>query len=208
MTPESDPVAADDDRPCILIVSHCILNQNAVVQPLARSSGVLLDAADWALAQGWGVFQLPCPEFRERGPLRDRATFDGYNTEAFHRSNRELLGPVISQLKRYRDAGYRIVGGMHVQGSPSCDPDTGNWITDILEAAEEAGIVIETQWQVPQTADAAFHPDDPATLFGDPGARRTYPDAATTPTAQERAHARRRREVFLAGDRIPVRASA
>ncbi len=201
-------MTAEDPQPSILLVSHCILNQNAVVQPLARSSGVLFDAAGWALEQGWGIYQLPCPEFRERGPLRDRETFDGYNTEAFHRSNRELLEPVIRQLERYQAAGYRIVGGMHVQGSPSCDPDTGNWITDILAAAEEAGIVIETQWQVPQTADAAFDPADPATRFGDPRARRVYPDHASTPTAEERDAARRRRTVLLAGDRIPVRAGA
>ncbi|MDL9978419.1 hypothetical protein [Microbacterium candidum] len=196
---------ATESRPCILLVSHCILNQNAVVQPLARSSGVLFDAASWALEQGWGIYQLPCPEFRARGPLRDRDTFDGYNTEDFHRSNREILDPVIRQLRRYQDAGYRIVGGMHVQGSPSCDPDTGNWITDILAAAEAAGIVIETHWQVPKTADAAFRPDDPATVFGDPRSRRVYPDGAATPTAAQRASADHRRAVFLAGDRIPVR---
>ncbi|HEY0189297.1 MAG TPA: hypothetical protein VGC67_17555 [Cellulomonas sp.] len=185
----------------LLVTSHCILNQNAVVQPLARSSGVLRSAAEWALDQGYEIFQLPCPEFRFAGPHRAGASFDDYNTAEFHASNRELLGPVVERLRRYQDAGYEIVGGLHVQGSPACDPDTGNWITDLLAAAHEAGIEIDQLWQVPATPDGAFDPADPATSFGDPSTRAVYPADATTVSAQDRAR-------LVCGATIPVRPAA
>lgn len=172
----------------LLIVSHCVLNQNAVVQPLARSAGVMRSAVDWALDNDFELYQLPCPEFRFAGPRRSPASFDDYNTPRFHASNAALLEPVIRQLQRYRDAGYEIVGGLHVQGSPACDPDTGNWITDFLDAAAAAGIEIRQLWQLPQTASGAFDPDDPQTSFGDPAARRCFPETATslTPAQVER----------------------
>jgi hypothetical protein len=173
----------------LLVVSHCVLNQNAVVQPLARSSGVMRSAADWALESGFELYQLPCPEFRFAGPRRAPASFDDYNTEAFHASNARLLEPVIRQLLRYQAAGYEIVGGLHVQGSPACDPDTGNWITDLLDAAAAAGIEIRQLWQLPQTATGEFRADDPQSSFGDPAARRCFPADATSLTLSQRERA-------------------
>lgn len=155
----------------ILVTSHCVLNQNAVVQPLARSAGMMKSAVDWITEEGFGVVQLPCPEFRFLGPTRAPMTFDEYNTPEFHASNRGLLGPIVAQLKLYQDNGYEIVGGLHVQGSPSCDPATGNWIADLLEAAEAAGVVIKDLWQLPETESGLFDPTDPASHFGNPEQR-------------------------------------
>lgn len=159
-------------------MSHCLLNQNAVVQPLARSTGVIRSAAEWALDQGYTIFQLPCPEFRFAGPKRPGASFDDYNTPEFHASNEELLGPVVDQLLRYQAAGYEIVGGFHVQGSPACDPDTGNWVTDLIRATEAAGITIRQLWQVPETAEGTVHAGDSRINFGPTIQRRVYPDSA------------------------------
>ncbi|MEA5052100.1 MAG: hypothetical protein VB093_01475 [Propionicimonas sp.] len=190
----------------LLIASHCVLNQNAVVQPLARSAGVMRSAVDWAIANGYAIYQLPCPEFRYAGPGRLPASFDDYNTEGFHASNVELLGPVIRQLKRYQAAGYQIVGGLHVQGSPACDPDTGNWITDLLDAAAAAGIEITQLWQVPTTATGEFDPADPQTCFGDPAVRRLYPDDAGSLTLAQRKRREQRAPVLVSdGPALPVR---
>lgn len=189
-TPEADP------RPRrLLITSHCVLNQNAVVLPLARSAGVVRSAADWAVEQGYSIYQLPCPEFRFAGPQRRPASFDDYNTDAFHASNRELLKGVIAHLKRYVEAGYEIVGGLHVTGSPACDPDTGNWISDVLEAAGEAGIEITQMWAIPDTESGCFDPADPATDFGDPADRRWFPVDAVSVTPEQRRAVLSRTEV-------------
>jgi hypothetical protein len=187
------------------VVSHCILNQNAVVQPLARSGGVMRSAVDWALSSGYELYQLPCPEFRFAGPNRAPASFDDYNTTGFHKSNAQLLAPVIRQLLRYQAAGYEIVGGLHVQGSPACDPDTGNWITDLLDAAAAAGIRIRQLWQVPQTATGDFSPDDPQTRFGDPDGRRSFPDHAASLTPEQVARRDSRPIALTDGAAIPRR---
>lgn len=170
----------------LLITSHCVLNQNAVVLPLARSAGVVRSAVDWALDQGYSIYQLPCPEFRFAGPRRLPASFDDYNTPAFHASNRELLEGVIAHLRCYVDAGYEIVGGLHVTGSPACDPDTGNWISDVLEAAGDAGIEIRQMWAIPNSESGCFDPGDPAIDFGDPARRSGFPDSATSVTQEQR----------------------
>ncbi|MCW5951901.1 MAG: hypothetical protein KIT69_06560 [Propionibacteriaceae bacterium] len=188
----------------LLIVSHCVLNQNAVVQPLARSAGVMRSAADWALEAGYELFQLPCPEFRFAGPHRRGGSFDDYNTAAFHDSNERLLESVIQHLLRYRDAGYEIVGGLHVQGSPACDPDTGNWITDLLAATSAAGIEIRQLWQLPQTASGEFRGDDPQAWFGDPATRRCFPEDATSLTPAQVARRRAPAATPISGPTLPI----
>lgn len=197
----ASPQAPDARAPTkrILLTSHCVLNQNAVVQPLARSAGVMRSAAAWATDQGYGIYQLPCPEFRFAGPTRAPATVDDYDTPEFHASNRELLVPVIRQLVRFVEAGYEIVGGLHVAGSPACDPATGNWIADLLDAAAEAGIEIRQLWQIPQTASGDFDPADPDTSVGHPTVRRALrPDPGG---ARQSAH------TLLCGPRIPTRST-
>lgn len=109
---------------------------------------------------------------------------------------------MIRQLRRYVDAGYEIVGGLHVSGSPACDPDTGNWITDLLDAAAEAGIEIRQIWQIPPTSTGEFDPADPNVDFGDPASRQTFPEDAVTVTPEQRLRAR---TTLVCGARIPVR---
>ena len=48
----------------IVFVSHCILNQNTVVEPLARSRGAYGDIVRLLVDKGIGIHQMPCPEFR------------------------------------------------------------------------------------------------------------------------------------------------
>lgn len=198
-------MSPDESPRRLLLLSHCVLNQNAVVQPLARSGGVMRSAVDWALDQGFELYQLPCPEFRFVGPNRAPASFDDYNTEGFHASNAKLLEPVMRQLRRYQAAGYEIVGGLHVQGSPACDPDTGNWITDLLDAAGAAGIEITQLWQLPTTATGDFDPADPATGFGHPGGRLSFPEDATTVTPAQAARRGSGRVALTDGPTIAVR---
>lgn len=193
MTPSPQHPAATASR--VLITSHCVLNQNAVVEPLARSGGVMADAVDWALRRGYGIYQLPCPEFRFLGPKRPPMSTDEYNTVGFHESNAELLAPIVADLRRLHDAGAELVGALHVQGSPSCDPDTGNWVSDLLAAAEEAGVPITMVWQLPDTETGRFDPRSSRTRFGDPAARHGTPGGVA-----------RRQSVLISGPHIATRA--
>lgn len=44
----------------LLIVSHCIINQNSVVEPLARAKGAF-PVIIKLLEEEIGIIQLPCP---------------------------------------------------------------------------------------------------------------------------------------------------
>ncbi len=150
----------------IIVVSHCVINQNAVVADEARSPGVMKAAVDWTNEQGYGIVQLPCPEFTFLGPERPPMTTEQYDTPEFHRHNRKILQPVIEQLKVYQDHGYEIVGGLGIADSPSCDPGKGIFMKDLFALAEENGVRLDFFWQIPNTAEGLFDPRDERSVFG------------------------------------------
>lgn len=167
----------------IVVASHCVINQNAVVEGEARSPGVMKAAVDWTHEQGYGMFQLPCPEFTFLGPERPPMTVEEYDTPEFRAHNRRILQPAVEQLKTYQDHGYSIVGGLGIAGSPSCDPGKGVFMRDFLELAAESGVEIDFFWQIPNTADGAFDPGHPGSVFGPLGPGRQSLAAATDSAA-------------------------
>lgn len=153
----------------VIVTSHCVINQNTVVRSLARSRGMMKSAVDWMYEQGYGVIQLPCPEFTFLGPARPPMTVEGYDTPAFRHHSRKILMPVIGQLKTYQEHGYTIAGGLGISGSPSCDPGRGVFMRVFLALLEEEGIAIDFFWQIPKTEDGVFNPDDPDSVYGEVG---------------------------------------
>ncbi|RUT39646.1 hypothetical protein EJP82_25730 [Paenibacillus anaericanus] len=150
----------------LLVVSHCVINQNAVVDGEARSPGIMKAAVDWSYKQGYGIFQLPCPEFTFLGPDRPPMTVEEYDTPEFHNHNRKILLPYIEQLKVYQDHGYEIVGGLGISDSPSCDPGKGVFMQDFIQIATEYEVNIDFFWQIPNTPSGKFDPNHPKGIFG------------------------------------------
>lgn len=104
----------------LILLAHCILNQNAVVQPLAREPGALAGIVRICLEAGVGILQLPCPEFIARGPTRAQADRPSYDTPEYRAHCRALLESTRAQVEAYRQAGYEIVGLIGIGNSPSC----------------------------------------------------------------------------------------
>ncbi|TGA96134.1 hypothetical protein E4665_16650 [Sporolactobacillus shoreae] len=150
----------------IIITSNCVLNQNAVVRDEARRPGIMKEAVNWIDANDWGIVQLPCPELHFLGLDRPPMTVEQYDTPEFHESNRSLLEPVIKQLKEYQNHGYEIVGGIGISGSPSCDPGRGVFMNDLRELADKQGVVINFFWQIPNTPEGEFNPQNKRSIFG------------------------------------------
>ena len=109
----------------ILLVSHCILNQNTVIKDEERAEGAVLSAATWALTEGFGLLQLPCPEFTFLGLERPPMTYEEYDTKEYRRHCRQILQPVLEQALDYLKNGYEMAGVLGIQSSPSCDPGLG-----------------------------------------------------------------------------------
>jgi predicted secreted protein len=108
----------------LILLSHCILNQNSVVLPLARSKGGF-PIAKSLLDQGLGIIQLPCPEFKFLGPERKPMNKEEYDSPEYRTLCRELFAPILEDIKKYLAQDYSLVGIMGINESPTCSI-TGN----------------------------------------------------------------------------------
>lgn len=148
----------------IIVTSHCVLNQNTVIPGEARAPGMMQGAVEWCREQGYGIVQLPCPEFTYLGPERPGMTYEQYDTPAFRAHSRKLLAPVVEQLVHYQQHGYELVGGLGIERSPSCDPARGVFMEELHALCAEAGLSLSHFWQVPATDSGHFDPTDPRVL--------------------------------------------
>ncbi|WP_042454405.1 CD3072 family TudS-related putative desulfidase [Neobacillus dielmonensis] len=144
----------------ILIVSHCILNQNTVIADEARAEGAIVSAVEWAMKQGYGLLQLPCPEFTFLGLNRPSMTYEQYNTPEYRKHCREILQPVLYQAEDYLKNDYEIAGILGIQSSPSCDPVRGIFMEELTSMFAEKGITLETLWYLPNTSEPVFKSDE------------------------------------------------
>jgi predicted secreted protein len=104
----------------IIIVSHCILNQNSVVHPLARAKGAYTAIVKRILDNEIGLIQLPCPELLHLGEDRPPTTREEYDTPEFRSLCKTLLHNPMMQIKEYQHHGYEILGILGINESPTC----------------------------------------------------------------------------------------
>lgn len=106
----------------MVMLAHCLLNQNAKVAGLASHPGVFSPLAPVLTEAGVGVVQLPCPEFQHLGPSRPLGTdtVEQYDTPAYRAACAEIARRAAAGAASYRDAGYHILAVLGVEGSPSC----------------------------------------------------------------------------------------
>jgi predicted secreted protein len=125
----------------ILIMSHCVLNQNSVVYPLARSKGAF-SFVKKIVESGVGIIQLPCPEFKFLGITRKSMTKEEYDTEEYRILCRKLFVPILEDLMLYIESGYEFCGIIGINESPSCSI-TGNrgiFMEEAFKILQEKGI--------------------------------------------------------------------
>ena len=103
----------------LILLSHCILNQNSVVLPLARSKGGFLIAKS-ILDEGIGIIQLPCPEFKFLGPERKPMNKEEYDSPEYRSLCRDLFVPILQDIKKYLAQDYSLLGILGINESPTC----------------------------------------------------------------------------------------
>jgi predicted secreted protein len=142
----------------ILLVSHCIINQNTVIENEARAPGAVLSATEWAMKEGFGIVQLPCPEFTFLGLNRPPMTYEEYNTSEYRKHCREILTPVLNQAIEYLKHDYELAGVLGIQSSPSCDPTRGRgvFMEELNDLFAENGITLKTLWYLPNSSNPTF----------------------------------------------------
>jgi predicted secreted protein len=104
----------------LVFVSHCILNQNAKVRGLAGAQAAVMPVVELLLANGIGIYQMPCPEMSYLGAMRWGQVRDQYDSPMFRRACQVLAGPVLDQAEEYSRSGYRVLAFVMIDGSPVC----------------------------------------------------------------------------------------
>ncbi|RFB15144.1 DUF523 domain-containing protein [Bacillus sp. HNG] len=141
----------------ILLVSHCILNQNTVIENEARADGAIMSAIDWAMKEGFGFLQLPCPEFTFLGLSRPPMTYEQYNTPEYRKHCKVILEPALNQAKEYLKNGYEIAGILGIKSSPSCDPSRGIFMEELIALFAANEIHLKTLWYLPNDRNPIFN---------------------------------------------------
>jgi predicted secreted protein len=124
----------DDARSrSLVLVAHCILNQNAISDGTATRAGSQKEIVELLLSAGVGVIQLPCPELRCLG--LDRGDTQGAKRPVLQENSRirrmmhqpeataildRLVQTTIYQVRQYQRHGFDIRGVVGINRSPSC----------------------------------------------------------------------------------------
>lgn len=126
----------------ILIVSHCILNQNSVVSPLARAQGAYAQIVSTIMKKGIGIYQLPCPEQICHGIDRLPMTKQQFDTEDYRLYCHKAALSVQQGVRDYIKNGYEIVGLIGIQESPTCSifGERGIFMEELLSLFKENSI--------------------------------------------------------------------
>jgi predicted secreted protein len=137
MTVEEAGVFADERSKKLLLVAHCILNQNAKLDRCAHYPGAIREVTETIVASGVGIVQMPCPDLLLLGLARQAAntgcpTIEEVDTRIARRMAetagitlcQEIVRNLVYQIEEYRKNGFEIVGIVGINGSPTCGVET------------------------------------------------------------------------------------
>lgn len=111
----------------IIFVSSCLLNTNNKVFGLARYPGMCKEIVDILQRYNLGIKQMQCPETLYMGINRWWTTKNLYENHGFRCFCKELTQQVVTYMEEYERVGYKTVGILGCDGSPTCGVDITCW---------------------------------------------------------------------------------
>jgi predicted secreted protein len=125
----------------VVLVSHCLLNQNTRYAGGATRAGAVAELADELIGAGYGLHQLPCPERLAWGGVLKRHSLRLYDSKggplyplrgmllrAFVWWTRivywRLARQVVRDVIDYERSGVAVAGIVGIGASPSCGVTT------------------------------------------------------------------------------------
>ena len=134
---QEDATVFDDQRSKkVILMLHCLLNQNARIDGCGYFPGAMGEAARAVVDSGVGVIQMPCPELHGLGLARSGRMRDGKDIgihEALlegpgEQVCRGLVQHVMHAVNEYRKHDFQIIGVVGNDGSPACGVDTAHYV--------------------------------------------------------------------------------
>jgi len=107
----------------IVVIAHCILNQNSRVLGIAYYPAMINEILDVLRKYEVGIIQMPCPELTYAGLLRWSQTKEQYDTLAFRRHCRQIASGIADQVEEYSRNDFKVFAILGVDGSPTCGVD-------------------------------------------------------------------------------------
>ena len=117
----------------VLIVAHCILNQNAKMDRCAYYPGPVNEVVRTLLEEGVGIIQMPCPELQYLG--LDREVDPSFEPSIGEEDTRialrmkepccramlqQIAWDIVNQIREYKKNGFEVLGLLGSNGSPTC----------------------------------------------------------------------------------------
>ncbi len=149
----------------VVFVAHCILNQNARINSCAYTPGAIPKVGVELMERGIGIVQMACPELSALGLGRGGPVeiYDQLSTPVARRFLRALSADIVYQVKQYQKQGFRVLGVLGIDGSPSCGVDLtwygdehagrGAYMEELIIALKDAGL------DIPVLGIQDAHPD-------------------------------------------------
>lgn len=103
----------------VVLLSHCSLNQNAVILGWERARGPY-NFVSILIEEGIGILQLPCPETLALGLKRPPMGYDDYDTPEHRALCEDILSGTIAMVKAHHEVGDKILGVIGIHESPNC----------------------------------------------------------------------------------------
>ena len=125
----------------VMLVSHCLLNQNTRYAGGATRPGAVIEVVDELVGAGYGIHQLPCPERSAWGGVLKPHSLRLYHSKGgplypvrgvllrgflcwtrlvYWRLARRVARDIVD----YRRSGITVAGVVGIGGSPSCGVST------------------------------------------------------------------------------------
>lgn len=129
----------------IVLVAHCILNQNVVVYPLARAKGAFTNILLDYTREDYGLYQLPCPEFKFLGLSRKPMSKEAYNSKEYLDLCEQLVEEVIKDLQIFRSDNHEISILHGIKQSPTCSisGERGHFMSQLITELELNGFSLK-----------------------------------------------------------------
>jgi predicted secreted protein len=137
----------------LLLIAHCVLNQNVKIDRCAYYPGVIKEVTQILIDSNVGLLQMPCPELfclgldRQVDPVavttvesEDTRVAARMREDAARARCADMVRDLVYQLAEYQKNGFELVGVVGINGSPTCGVET-TWSNNREEHG--AGVFIQ-----------------------------------------------------------------
>jgi predicted secreted protein len=104
----------------VVVLAHCVLNQNSRVSGLAYHPAAVEEIVYFLIKHDVGIVQMPCPEVVYVGLSRKTQTKEQYETPRFRSLCRQIARLTAKLIQEYLRNGVRVLAVLGVEGSPNC----------------------------------------------------------------------------------------